>query len=258
MKTYFKLELKKALLSWKTIISMIAALILLSIPYLNEIKHPFMDRNGISYFIVIYQRSYIGIISPVIIGLIYSTSIINDMESGFFNKLLEVIDLKTYYKVKLIVNSIITFAIFAVSHGILILHLIVRFGIKYSDDKGMSIGTFSNIYHNSKIAYVMLVILFVSISAVAFSTFVLGITTAFGKKLIAYLFPAFYVVITSVIFGSFSLNRVFNFDITRLFNLNYGAKPLNIIIYDLILTTIGLLLIYKYGYKKELSSCLQC
>lgn len=237
---------------------MIAALILLSIPYLNEIKHPFMDRNGISYFIVIYQRSYIGIISPVIIGLIYSTSIVKDMESGFFNKLLEVIDLKTYYKVKLIVNSIITFIIFAVSHGILILHLIVRFGMKYSDDKGMSIGTFSNIYHNSKIAYVMLVILFVSISAAAFSTFVLGITTALGKKIIAYLFPAFYIVITSIIFGSFSLNKVFNFDITRLFNLNYGAKPLNIIIYDLVLATIGLVLIYKYGYKRELDSYSQC
>lgn len=252
MKTYFKLELKKALLSWRTIIFILITLIFLGMPYLNELNSPYVDFNGISYFVRVYQMSYIGIISPVIIGFVYATSIIKDKESGFLNKLLEVIDIKTYYLVKLIVNNIVTFLIFAISHMILILHFIIRFGLNYSDSKGMSVGTFSNIFYNSKIVYIILVVLFVSISAAAFSTFVLGITAAFERKLISYIFPAFYVVLTSIFFGNFSINSVIDFDITRLFNLNYGARPLNIIIYDLILITLGLLLLYRFGYRRTL------
>lgn len=253
MKSYFKLELKRAIFSWRTIILTFITIIILAIPYLNETTHPAIDLDsGMGYFIRVYQMSYIGILSPVIIGFIYATSIIKDKESGFLNKLLEVIDIKTYYIVKIAVNSIVNFIIFAVSHILSILHLVIRFGLGNSDSRGTSIGTFANIYFNSKIAYVILVVLFVGISAAAFSIFTLGITTALNKKLTAYIFPAFYIVITSIFFGVSSINSVINFDVTRLFNLNYGAKPLSIIIYDLLLTVFGVLLLYKYGYKRAL------
>lgn len=59
MKTYFKLELKKALLSWKTIISMIAIMICISIPYLNKVVYELEVINGVDYFVRVYQMSYI-------------------------------------------------------------------------------------------------------------------------------------------------------------------------------------------------------
>lgn len=187
MKSYFKLEFKKTIFSWRTIISSLIILASFIIPYLNELTFPYPGLDGVDYYIRINEFSYIGFIGPVIAGLIYSTSIIRDKESGFMNKLLEVIDVKTYFTVKLAINALITSIVFAVSHGIAILYLIITYGINNTAIKDIGCGAFIGVYYVSKITYIILMLLVISLSSAAFSIFILGVTTAVGKKLIAYL-----------------------------------------------------------------------
>ncbi|WP_291574742.1 hypothetical protein [Clostridium sp. UBA4548] len=259
MKTYFKLELKRALLSWITIISMIAIITLLSIHYLNKVVYEPEVINGVDYFVRIYQRSYIYIFTPVIVGFIYATSIMKDKDTGFLCKLLDVISLKTYYVVKIAVNAIVNFVVFSVSYIIVALCFILKFGLTNTDPMYIPhLGPYGNIYHISKIGYIAFVILCLSISVAAFSTFILGATIAFNNKIIAYILPTFYVFITGIFFNKLSINNMIYTDITKLFNLSYRLGTLNAILYDLILTIAGLLLIYKYGYKRELDSYSQC
>lgn len=254
MNSYFKLEFKKAIFSRRTIICVLIILALLSIPYLEEIRFPHPGLDGVDYFIRISHFSAIGFIGPMIAGLIYSSSIVKDKESGFINKLLEVIDLKTYFKVKLAVNALITFIVFAVSHSILILYFIIKFGVNNIVVKDIGSGAFATIYGISKIQYIIVVLLVIALSSVAFSIFVLGITTAIEKKSISYIFPVFYVIVTGICFEIWSFNNVIDFNVTELFNsiANYTTKGLNIMIYDLILVLFGILLLYRFGYKRNL------
>ena len=255
MKTYFKLEFKKAIFSVRTIISLLIILALLIIPYLGEMAFPYPGLDGVDYFIRISNFSYVGLIGPVVAGLIYSTSIIKDKESGFINKLLEIITLKTYFIVKIAVNTLIIFIVFAVSHGILIMHLIITKGVSNTVVKDIATGAFTSVYDVSKASYIILMLLTISLSSAAFSIFVLGVITAIEKKFIAYILPAFYVIITGILFEVWSLNTVVDFNVTELFNLTMNAhtKGLSVIVYDLILMLLGVLLLYKYGYKRILS-----
>lgn len=256
MKSYFKLEFKKTIFSWRTIISSIIILASFIIPYLNELTFPYPGLDGVDYYIRINEFSYIGFIGPVIAGLIYSTSIIRDKESGFMNKLLEVIDVKTYFTVKLAVNALITSIVFAVSHGIAILYLIITYGINNTAIKDIGCGAFIGVYYVSKITYIILMLLVISLSSTAFSIFILGVTTAVGKKLIAYLLPIFYAIITGVFFQIWSLNNIVDFNVMNLFNLvmNYTTKGINVIIYDLILVFLGILLLFKFGYRRTIQT----
>lgn len=255
MKTYFKLELKKTIFSLRTIISILIILALLMIPYLEERAFPHPGLDGVDYFIKILHFSYIGFIGPVVAGLIYSTSIIKDKESGFINKLLEVINIKTYFTVKLAVNTLITFVVFAVSHGILILYLIISFGVSNTVVKDIGSGAFTGVYEVSKISYIIIMLLVISLSSAAFSSFILGVITATQKKFIAYILPACYVIITGIFFEVWSLNNIVDFNVTELFNLtiNQTTQVFGVIIYDLILMLLGVSLLYKFGYKRNLA-----
>ena len=255
MKTYFNLEFKKTIFSMRTIISFLIILISLIIPYLKEMAIPYPGLDGVDYFIRISNFSYIGLIGPVVAGLIYSTSIIKEKESGFINKLLEVITLKTYFIVKLAVNTLITFIVFAVSHGILIIHLIITKGVSNTVVKDIATGAFTSVHDVSKISYIILMLLVIALSSAAFSIFVLGVVAATEKRFVAYILPAFYVIITGILFEIWSLNTVVDFNVTELFNLTMNAhtKGLSVIIYDLILMLLGVVLLYRFGYKRSLA-----
>lgn len=253
MKTYFKLELERAIFSWRFIISIIIILALLLIPYLKEIHFPFPGLDGVDYYVRITRFSYIGLIGPLVAAFIYSTSIVKDKESGFMNKLLEIIDIKIYFRVKLAVNTLITSIVFAVSHGVLILYFIITLGINNTAVEDIASGAFGNLYNVSKVAYIVLLLLVISISSAAFSIFTLGITTAANNKLTAYIASLFYAIFTGIFFEIWSLNNVIDFNITELFNLtmNLNTRVFSVLLYDLILASIGVLLIYKFGYKRN-------
>lgn len=255
MKTYFKLELKKTIFSLRTIISILAVLTILMIPYIEEISNPYLVLNGVDYYIRISRFSYIGFIGPVVAGLIYSTSIIKDKESGFINKLLEVINIKTYFTVKLAVNALITFIVFVVSHGMIIMYLIITKGVSNTAVKDIATGAFISVYDFSKMSYIILMLLVLALSSAAFSIFILGVITATEKKFIAYILPGFYVIITGIIFEIWQLNNVVDFNVTRLFNLimDNNTNGGSVIIYDLILILLGVILLYKFGYKRMLA-----
>jgi len=259
MKAYFKLELKKNIFSLRTIISILIILVVFILPYLEEIKFPYPGLDGVDYFIRIHQFSYISFIGPVVAGLIYSTSIIKDKESGFINKLLKVIDIKAYFKVKLAVNALINSVVFVVGYGIFILHLIMNFGINKDIGENINNGAFvmralTGVYQTSKISYIIIMLLLTLISSIAFSTFMIGITTATGTKLTAYIVPIFYVILTGVFFEIWLLNSVIDFNVIKLFNLteNNFINDLGVIVYDLILTLLGMGLLYKISYKRSL------
>ncbi|WP_420839233.1 hypothetical protein [Clostridium yunnanense] len=263
LNTYFKLELKRTLFSWRTIISALIIMALLVIPYLKEfvipykgIRFPYLNPNldGVQFYINASMVSYVGYIAPVVTALIYSTSIIKDKRSGFLEKLLKIIDIKTYFKAKVAINSLMTFLVFAFSHGIVMLYFIIVYGLKQTSEKGMYNGAFEGIYDSSKLLYILIILLVLTISAVAFSIFMLGITTATDSRVMAYLFPAFYVVLTGVIFQALSLNVVVNFNITYLFNLiiDNSARGYSVIVYDFVLVILGIALLYQFGYKRTL------
>lgn len=264
MKTYFKLEFKKALFSKRTIISIFIIVALLIIPFLQEVIYfntkvqkiinPLPGLDGVDYYIRITHFSYLGFIGPLVAGCIYSTTIFKDKESGLLNKLLKIIDIKSYYTVKLWVNALVTSIVFACSHCIIVLYFLIQFGVNNVPVKDIGSGAFSNIYEVSKIAYILLTILFLVISATAFSTFIFGVTAAYENKYITYLLPVILVLLTSIFFEVWSFNTVIDFNLAKLFNLAiyYTVNEFSIFIYDLLLTALGLLLLYKYGYKRAL------
>ncbi|MGG7179379.1 hypothetical protein ACQPU1_17560 [Clostridium paraputrificum] len=260
MKTYFKLELKKAIFSWKTMLSIIILTTLFIAPYLKEGTSPYLELDGVDMFLRISGFSYIGYIAPVVVGLIYSTSIIEDKQSGFMDKIIEIIDRKTYFKVKLLVNSLANSIIFGISYGIVILYLIISLGISSEIQDEMLMGSFVKgsvfigIYDISKLLYIVTIFLLVVISSVAFSTFLLAVTTVSKKKIIAYILPIFYVVLTGVFFEIWVLNGIVDFNITRLFNIAIYRRGsgIGILLYDLILMLLGIGFIYRFAYKENL------
>jgi|GEM_PF-1402553 len=259
MKTYFKLEFKKNILSWRTIFSILIILAFFIVLYVEDIRFPYPGLDGIDYFVRIQQDSYICFIAPVIAGLVYSTSIIKDKESGFLNKLLEIIDIKTYFKAKLAVNALINSIVFALSYGIFILYLIINHGISNEVAENINRGAFVmrafiGVYETSKILYIIIIFLGTIISSIAFSTFMLGITTVSGTKHTAYIFPVFYVILTGVFFEMLVLNVIGDFNAIKLFNLttNNVTNWIGAVIYDLILVIFGVILLFKFGYKRAL------
>lgn len=260
MKTYFKLELKKAIFSWRTIVSILILIALFMVPYLDRTILPWPGLDGMDSFIRLSGFSYIGFIAPVVVGLIYSTSIIRDKESGFMNKVVEIITIKTYFMMKLLVNVIINAIVFAISYSVVILYLFANYGVSNGiKDAGLTGAfvkgsVFIGIYDISKLLYIITIFLVVVISAVAFSIFMLGITTASNKKLTAYILPIFYVILTGIFFEMWFLNGSIDFNVTKLFNVvvSRATNGVNLLLYDLILTLLGVGLIYRFGYKRAL------
>jgi len=169
-------------------------------------------------------------------------------------KLLEIISSKTYFSVKVIVNVLLTSIVFAVSYGIMMLYFIIRGGIGGKAVENIARGAFQGIYFDSKIGYIILILVVASISSAAFSTFILGVTTAVNKRSIAYILTPFYVVVTGVIFQMWFINDKINFNVTQLFNLvmDYRTSGLWVILYDIVLTLLGGFILYKFGYKRVL------
>lgn len=254
MKTYFKLELKKNLFSLKTIIISLILLASLIEPLINKISFSYPGLDGVDYYIKISHFSYIVFIAPSIIGLIYSTSIITDKKSGFLEKVLDIIDIKTYYKTKVMVNLFLTSSIFIICHGVIIVYLIFRFGVNNVPSNEINVVALKNIYEISKIIYIVLLLVIIGISSSAFSIFVMGLATATNRKIVAYVFPPFYMITTGILFELASINNFIDFNVIKLFNLIGFDKTtiFNVLLYDLILIILGLIIVYKFSYKKNL------
>lgn len=258
MKAYFKLELKKNIFSLRTLIAILIIIGTFIIPCIEEIELSYPRLDGIDYFIRINQFSYMPFVGIVISGFVYSTSIVSDEESGFTSKLLKIIDSKDYFKVKLAVNATINSFVFIAGYGIFILYFIMNYGILNNSGADINEGafimrSFINFYQNYKIVYLIILILGTIISSMAFSTFMLAIVTLTRKKYLAYIIPIFYVILTGIVFEIFGLNNIIDFNITRLFNLtvNDAVNNLGVVMYDLILTLLGIGILYKFSYKKN-------
>lgn len=260
MERYFKLELKKAIFSWRTIVSILIIMALFIVPYLHEIKYSWPGLDGIDMFIRICQFSYIGYIGPVVVGLVYATSIIRDKESGVRNKVLEIVNIRIYLVVKLLVNMLINSIVFAMSYGIFIVYLLINFGINNGNKEAIlaggftKTGAFIGLYDFSKVLYIIVILLVTVIAASAFSTFIIGITTASKAKITAYILPIFYVIFSGIVFEVLKLNNINNFNVIKLFNLvsNSGTSGFGVLFYSLILIVLGIGLMYKFEYKRDL------
>ncbi|MBD7913245.1 hypothetical protein [Clostridium cibarium] len=263
MKTYFKLELKKSLSSWRTKISILIIIAMFMIPYfqgLSLFKLPFFEglsfidasSDGINCYIKLHHYSYIGFLGPTIAAFIYSTSIISDRKNGFLKRLLEIIDIKTYLKVKLAVNALVTSIVFIASNCIFILYLTLFYGVDNGVLDEIMVGVFPVVYKSSKVIYIILLLVVIAVSSACFSTFMLGATTAVNKKFIAYLLSIFYAVFTGIFFEIWGANYVVDFNVAELFNLiaYHNLTLTHVIIYDIVLALIGIVLLYKVSYKK--------
>lgn len=253
MKTYFKFEFKRALFSWRTLAAIIIILICLIVPYYNERKFPHPGTDGINYFMNIGYLTYLPFIAPLIACIPYSNTYIQDKKSGVLNKLFTVVEPKEYFLSRIIVNALVSGLVFLIAQSIMLLFLIICFGIDSNSTKAS--GAFSTIYYNSKITYIIIVIVRTFISSAAFSTFILGLTTFAENKYFTMIVPLFYVIVTGILFEISAFNRLINFNILLLFHLELRSdlNVFNVIFYCLVLLLIGSLLWYYFGYKKFLN-----
>ncbi|MCB2306252.1 hypothetical protein LGL08_07185 [Clostridium estertheticum] len=248
MKMFFEFDFKRAFFSKKTLISSLIVLTLLLIPYFSEIKFPHPGLDGINYFIRLGGFSYLPFIAPLLASIPFSNSYIIDKEKDVFSKLFTIIEPKVYFTSRLIVNALVSGFVFLITKTILLIFLIIAYGINniHIDVTG----TFSPIYNKSKIAYIIISLLITFVSAASFSTFILGISTLTKSKFLLILLPLFYVVVTAVILPNTCLVEQLN--VMTLFQIDIYSKitGIGIILYDLILFSIGSFLFYCFGYKK--------
>ncbi|MBU3160638.1 hypothetical protein KPL37_12865 [Clostridium frigoris] len=248
MKTFLKFDFKRAFFYKKSLIASLIVLVLLLIPYFSEIKFPHPGVDGINYFIRIGGFSYLPFIAPLLASIPFSNSYIIDKEKDVFNKLFTIVKPKVYFTSRLIVNALVSGFVFLITNTILLIFLISAYGINniHTD----VVGAFSPIYNKSKIAYIIISLFITFISAASFSTFILGISTLTKSKFLILLLPLFYVVVTGVILPSTGLVEQLN--VMSLFQIDIYSKitGIGIILYDLILFSIGSFLFYCFGYKK--------
>lgn len=155
---------------------------------------------------------------------------------------------------KVIVNIFLTSSIFIICHGVIIVYLIFRFGVNNVPSNEINVVALKNIYEISKILYIVLLLVIIGISSSAFSIFVMGLATATNRKIVAYVFPPFYMITTGILFDIASINNFIDFNVIKLFNLIGFDKTtiFNVLLYDLILIILGLIIVYKFSYKKNL------
>lgn len=254
MYKYFKVELKRAVYSKNTLFAAVLVFILLVIPAYKESINPWPNEDGIDFFIRIgayLPTSYLPLLAPIIACIPFSNSYILDKASGFSKYIYPKLEVKRYLTIKLLVNAIVSGVTLFIPQMIMLTILLIIRGI--NSNKIEMVGAFSIIYSNSKIAYILILLIVQFVFGAVFSTFALGISSINENKYLTIIIPFIYVIITGTVFEILGLNNIFNFNVVTLFDISYYAKMTisNVVIYDALLFSIGNALFYYFGMKRS-------
>ncbi|MBE6051693.1 MAG: hypothetical protein E7214_13850 [Clostridium sp.] len=254
MKNFFLHEFKRCFFSKETLFGMIVVLLCLVIPYLNEIRIPYLNADACIYFIRIRTSlpdCYYPVLMPIIACIPAATKYIIDKKSGILNYILLKIRRKDYIKVRLIVNILVSGLMSVIPQIIVLIFLLLKYKI---NDTEMEVwGAFNNIFYDSRLLYAIILIIIAFVSSAVFSTFALGISAIVENKYLTILIPFVYMIISGTIFELIGINKIFSLNTTILFMIDCTGDltTSNVIIYQLILLCIGIGMFNYFGEKKN-------
>ena len=246
MGSYIKNELKRAIFSKNSLIVFIVTLVLYIFSFYNFANVPgfnlreFKQANDSLDVFIYIRKDALGLILPLLAAFIFSDSYLLDTESGFINSIYLRISKKEYVTTKILVNALASGIIIAITSSIISIFLIVMLGIHKTNLNTLT-GPFSYIYYQSRVSYLILLIINSFIFNAIFATLALGVSPWIKNRYLTVLSSFFYYLISGTLFGYLHL---FKLNGSILFTLNPIASEIDIIVYQLVLFIVGALLFY--------------
>ncbi|MPQ45084.1 hypothetical protein [Clostridium tarantellae] len=256
MKNYFKQEFYRALTSKNTLITFLITLILFVTPFIFEYSIPKWSLcnfkevfDGIDIFIKITNGiTSVGIlliVAPILACLPFSTSYLEDKESGFLKYIYMRKSQRKYIFIKIFINALVSGLAILIPATFMLLFLIILLGINVNSLSSNDFsGAFMYIYNYSKLGYAVFLLISLFIFNVIFSTLALGVSPWLKNKYLTIVFPFFYYIFSGTILEISGFNRIINLKATYLFTLGSFMSDTNIILYQLGLFIVGLALFY--------------
>ena len=246
MVNYIKCELRRVVFSKRALISFSIALMLYLISLNNltlyegfTLKEFNEIYDSVDVFIMI-RVDLIALVAPLLATFIFSDSYLLDLESGYLNFIYLRISKKKYVLTRLLVNALASGLIMVISSTVMYAILYIFLGISETSLNPVQ-GPFDFIYLNSKIIYIIVLMIVSFIFNVVFSTFALGISAWTKNRYLTILSSFFYYVISGTLFVLLGLNKL---NATILFTLHQIATEFDVILYQCILFAIGFNLFY--------------
>lgn len=255
MLNYFKSEFKRLFISINTLIAMLMVIVCLIIPYIDEVRMPWPGADGIIYFIRIgacLPYSYLPAFAPLIACIVSANSYIADKNSLTISYIITRIERKKYFKIRLLINILISGLVLLIPEILMLLFLIICHGLNNNTTIEV-VGAFSSIFSYSKVLYVTILLMISFIFGSVFSTFALGISAIVENRYLTILLPYVYVIISGTIFAVTGINNVINLNVITLFDIGYSLTltGINVIMYDLVLFLIGCIMFFYFGERKN-------
>lgn len=257
MNGYLKAEIKKAIFSLKTVLTVILILgcVLVELCAGGEFGINIFTNNGVFIMMKILSIGMVGSLAfmiPLIAVIPYSTTYKEEKEDGFINFLLTRISKKKYITVKILVNICVTGGIFLVTLlGVYISILLIK-GFPEIELMQKFGGLFSGIYIKNPGLYPILVIVGMTFFVICFSIFSLGLSTIVNNKYVAMVLPAIIYYICPLLSSALGIDSFINFDLIHLIDIGYVTNIKDLIIIYTLLGGSGLFLIYKNILKEKI------
>lgn len=239
---YIAEDLKRAFLSYNTILSILVLFFSIIIGSIDNILNENLPYGSGYLFFVSYNVGIAFLITPILVCLPYVDSYVNDFNSGYIKYLFLKITPVKYSVIRIITNALVSgFTIFA---GLCTGYLTLL-KLKGIADDGKYIiinNDLMSLYNNSQTKYVFLLIGLSVLGAIAFSTFSLGLSTILKNRYLAVLLPFFFFIFSGMFLGQIS--HYMNLEI--LFNVSFYSdiKIIKLIIVDILLFLIGIILFF--------------
>jgi hypothetical protein len=253
----FRNDLKRAFASpliWISSIFLIAGAIINLIRNL-ELLTPLDSPGALNLFIygpIMYAGGVVGVITPIIAVIPFSTSLCDDLNSGFIKHQLMRMRSSKYIWQRICSTAFSGGMVFVVAF---VLYFLGAFIADPTPSVRMnnSMGAFTYLYYDSLLIYCVVYILTTFVVGASYSLLGLGIGTVYRKKFAVYVVPAFLYHVNFLIgwlFPKSIRGIVFNFIPFELFD--YHNVVCSIPVFYLRLVSIGIIGIALtiIGYRK--------
>lgn len=257
MKSYIKQEFRRAFLSKRTILMYLFSIGLFFVGMYQYIQWlPSQSVSIIYTFLSGYNSgtlSYLALLFPLISSIPYATSYIEDCSSGFNKYIYTRMNKSKYLGIRIGMNALVGGFTLAIGPILAMLFLSV---IKLFTNATMlkteeQIETVEYFYSqgiHSPLIMMFIIIAIIFVCGAVIATFTLGLSTILKNK--------YYTVLSSFIILLVSATLLIQFNVkislVSIYDVNhYGMTFLERFFYELIMVSIGLILIYKNGPKLE-------
>lgn len=195
MSNYFKNDFKRAFFSRYNLIAMIIIFFIsvIEIYYANS-THNELKNNGVYLMMAVLNSGRIALLPllcPLIICMPYVISYLQDKEYGFINFVITRVEKKTYLKIRIIINAIVSFLVMFLPLIVIYLVLLLFKGVPSINlfHEGDATGLASSIAYKYQSIYPIFCILGYSIFGATYGTFALGLSTVINNKYLSLIIP---------------------------------------------------------------------